>query len=1056
MNNNDNWDLEKANISEDKIEKNLKDARRLIENDIDSILQIIDNYDPLLILKLTAIYVDEIVKKNKGRKDIQSSIYGLMRFLIKWVASNPNGFSNNKDILSLDKTKLKKIYNQLETHTLKYLDNLILNQVNEGSFRNPIQIILHNYIKPLPIEYKNLNNKILEYKCLLFPFSDEISKNFDSDLEGLLEAAKALTYSGFKSMDLLEEEIEIFAGKTQKQMKEQRELGNKIPDKALLEQIILKNNWQQWFDNIKDKSEGFDLFLANKLTKLSQHDIDLLSVSEGSIFSNDPFWLTESAGLDDSIFIKIRNKSFIFDGEFAIDRIYAAIKKVVLNNNPDYREYWESNEKRKNAMLPFSIFAGVFSKLGYTLSYKYKETIFTTYFEKQDQKVFLQVPSAHGYVIPLNPIKELVLLENAIRCYKSSTKSFTEISDPIILITNDERKDDITIKDNVYEVKLSYVVTLMNDFGLISEFKKILFKLDSVKEEEHHPERDENKINIEDTQIKTEEIIELCDIENTFDDDDVMGDSEKASKPGQIESDNFDDEESIIEKVFDLEDDYRMEEFSQPDLGYDEESIIEKVFDLDEEEFFDDDLSSYTRNGLIEDPIFYREVVDSIESNFSNIEYSGETKEEIFQGEASPIKDYEELTDLDNLSTEIDEDDFDVDDLMDEMAFEEIEAEREAQERASQNNNFSFFDLLNNVASGKEPLSKPNISELDEVDLLEEEIEEPVIEQEPNEIKSTKSFSFFDVLNNVAKGKDPLSSQILDETESEIANKELEKAELAEDEAEKDEAEKVELEKAKLEKVEAEKVEAEKVELEKAKAEKAKAEKANAYANAKRPDNNKFSKSLLASVVNELNKIDQDESDLDTYGTYVEDEEPISNVKVKTVQEQMDKEVIQVNLKEYKALEENRVFETEIPSIGATWPKRVYEIVKFVDDEDSSFFDICKNADFELLEGIDHLIDKALAKQKTDNKEKMFTIPGYNLTIVLATDHSDKLKLWERKTTLGAVMYSQSKETWNALILKFAKNDNLSNVEQVELNKNSFEAVDWKFVVSTGNRLKKG
>ena len=86
----------------------------------------------------------------------------------------------------------------------------------------------------------------------------------------------------------------------------------------------------------------------------------------------------------------------------------------------------------------------------------------------------------------------------------------------------------------------------------------------------------------------------------------------------------------------------------------------------------------------------------------------------------------------------------------------------------------------------------------------------------------------------------------------------------------------------------------------------------------------------------------------------------------------------------------------------------------------------------------------------------MFTIPGYNLTLVLATNHKDKLKLWERKTNLGAVMYSQNKDVWNSIVLKYDKNDKLLSVEQLEIKKDNFAPADWKFVVSTGNKLKKG
>ncbi len=996
------WNLEDANISKDKIEKNLRDTNRQIESDIYNIVKYIENYDPLLILKTISIYTKEIVDLNQERPEIQANIYGLMQFLIKWVITKNNDIKEYKEIDSFDRNKLKKLYSQLEIHSEKYFDNLILKEIENPKNRTPIQKIINNYIKPLPTKFEKLNDKVLELKCLLLPFANEISKTFDADLDSLIEATKIITYNGFKAMDLLDDEVERFAEKTEEKIRENRENGSSETDQELLQRIIKEENWEKWFNDIRYKSEGFDLFYANKLTTLSQHDIDLLSIEASSVNVEGFCHLDESVGFDNSLFIKIRNKSFIFDGRFAIDRLYQTIKKVVLNKNPDYKEYWETNELRKSSMLPFSILAGVFSKLGYTLKYKYKETEFTTLFDKDDDKVYLQVPRDKGYIIPLNPIKDIKSLNKAIDCYNLSVKDFFDIDDPIIVIVDDERQDEIVEKDNVFYVKLSYIVTLMDDFGKIVEFKKQVLKLENLtvaQEKEHDHEHDEKK----EEQNNNEDI-------DDFDEDDLM------------------DEIALEEN---------------------DEELLENA----------------------------QEIINDLEEVFSSEEYELDIEESLEEGveEEDTFVELNTLDDLDNERNDSYEDDFDIDDLMDEIAEEEQADEILYKNGLSSSNDniienstnisvkeekpisssFSFADALKNAAKGNNPVKKDNeLSKEIHKELKEEKPREKSDSEEKIKVKSTPSFSFADALKNAASSKSNLSNDYKSDkisenntTERINSNATLSFADILK------KAENNNLIKDSKSRFEAE---------------------SEIIIKKESISHQLDSKEFVNSLTEELNKIDEDDSDLDDYGivqdsieetdNIIQDEilqnEESTDLELQNIiedndpKESIEKEVITLDLNNYNAIKNKEIFESPTNTLEDLFPKRVYEIVALLGEEDSNFFNICKELNMDILSSIDLLLNKALEKQKSDKKEKMFTIPGYDLTLVIAQNNNDKLKIWERKTNLGAVMYSQGKERWNALILHYDINDNLISLNQVEVKKEDYDAVDWKFVVSTVNKMK--
>ena len=148
------------------------------------------------------------------------------------------------------------------------------------------------------------------------------------------------------------------------------------------------------------------------------------------------------------------------------------------------------------------------------------------------------------------------------------------------------------------------------------------------------------------------------------------------------------------------------------------------------------------------------------------------------------------------------------------------------------------------------------------------------------------------------------------------------------------------------------------------------------------------------------------------------------------------------------------LFEEVESSFDEVIPTRLEAILRIMKEgAGTAFFDFCKSAESVLLQKIDKMIEQAREAQLIDGKDKMFTIPGSSLTIVLITGRNDMLCNWDRRNNVAAVMYAQGKETWNALYLGFSRTGNLLQAEEKTIKKEDFSQNDWKFVMSLGERI---
>jgi hypothetical protein len=151
---------------------------------------------------------------------------------------------------------------------------------------------------------------------------------------------------------------------------------------------------------------------------------------------------------------------------------------------------------------------------------------------------------------------------------------------------------------------------------------------------------------------------------------------------------------------------------------------------------------------------------------------------------------------------------------------------------------------------------------------------------------------------------------------------------------------------------------------------------------------------------------------------------------------------------------EKRTEKQDMNTPKSKWPDKIAEIFsKLEKAETSKFYGICDAADAVFLAEMARVLEQVRLAQLADGKDKMFTVPDSDLTIVLTTGQDDLLRNWDRKNNVGAVMYSHGCEEWTALTLKYGRSGKLVRAVELGISKDDFQPIDWKFVVSTVERF---
>lgn len=136
------------------------------------------------------------------------------------------------------------------------------------------------------------------------------------------------------------------------------------------------------------------------------------------------------------------------------------------------------------------------------------------------------------------------------------------------------------------------------------------------------------------------------------------------------------------------------------------------------------------------------------------------------------------------------------------------------------------------------------------------------------------------------------------------------------------------------------------------------------------------------------------------------------------------------------------------------YSKTIIDIARKVEGDASSLFSFLEKEDASVIDYFDAVIRQSWEKQAEDGRDKMFSVFEYDMSLLLSKGRIyDDLRLQELMNNAGAVMYSQGKSRWNALLIYINKDYEVESAKMIVLTKESFSPSNWKIVTNIGDAL---
>lgn len=133
----------------------------------------------------------------------------------------------------------------------------------------------------------------------------------------------------------------------------------------------------------------------------------------------------------------------------------------------------------------------------------------------------------------------------------------------------------------------------------------------------------------------------------------------------------------------------------------------------------------------------------------------------------------------------------------------------------------------------------------------------------------------------------------------------------------------------------------------------------------------------------------------------------------------------------------------------------IYDIYKTL-GRNSVFASLVKDSSPDTLEELESIIQSCWNRMQAEQKDKLFNIPDYSLSIMLSKDTiRDELRMAELINNAGAVMYSREKEMWNVDVIYINSSYTVEEAFEKVITKDSFSPSDWKRVTYISQQMRK-
>lgn len=1064
-----------SKLSLQKAQRNLDDSKSFLFNDFRGISKILSLYNPLEVMKMS-LWEERRVYAVALKDEVKRRASVLLPIVLQSIVESDmmEGVGNSREVKEKDWERLKSLSEDIVRRMVRIIDSMTSIAINKGNVdldnADALRKSIEKRLLPDFVDKETQDRDVWQLRSLFEEIPDFESR-MGCDYISFVLNVQNIARVGLNGIDELVRDVTLYKEEyslSEAQMRSSGELDG-LNDSQIFDKITKKNHWEGRAASLTERRDGFSLFMPEVSSSLpldsyAQYSVKAFSLDietflsrgfwpsvrypffeyEGKMYTfvgkHLPFFLSLSSLVDRflassrdvlSIFFLSDCDTYTYDG----NKIEISVLPSVLDVNPVLHPASFRNimDRRKSEI-------SVQRKLGHkklVVDPDMEEEM-----EKKDDVLYISASFLSRATVDRNTKRDLLSsLLGDLELPEEDTV-FSDIDEYVD--TTESPADDFDDKSS-YDYEYEYNDT--DEDELAKEIDERYDNITLVEYDKTTPTEEEKK-NLIDRYSLTDEIIKKSEedekleakIEDALDDDifddseeeehlddigcpdeeseyfeevegadDYIEEEEKTPNDGQLDFLSLLDEEDPEEIEFDNELDEEEEE------SFEEEEKKEEVLDSDillpnDDEETVEEISEVTTDPLLEDSDTSEEALDTDSEN----EISGhETVEET--REASLEQPLEEPETLDEA---LGNDDSDV----------------KEEERILPSEDQPIEDV---AESTPDPL-RDEPETLDETLCCDEEVSEEIIEEgTPENIDEPKEYVMVDedttgvlLFDEPAEKKDTTDSLDDKEEEAEGSSPEVLKEETApffipqSDDSEEEIAPEGQ-----------EEVEEPNGEVDEEKTpsvtDMAETEPTENMEENKRPSMS-FTDSLFAAL-----GMDEEEDDEEVK----EEEHPLETA----VEEESSPAIEEESA---PTLDEEIVRKAEIPGV-------IGEIYKILGSS-SAFGQFIELSDEDTLSDLDEVIENCWKRQQVEGKDKMFNIPDYSLSIILAHDSvRDDLRLSELLNNAGGVMYSRDSECWNAVIVYIDPEYTVEKAIEKTISRSTFSPSDWKRVTYIGEQMKK-
>ena len=1032
-----------SKLSLQKAQRNLDDSKTYLFNDFRSIAKILSQYNPLEVMKMS-LWEERRIDAVSTKDEVKRRAAVLLPIILQSIVESDfmEGRGTSLEVKSKDWERLKSLSEDIVRRLARIIDSLsaiaICNGDSDVVEAEKLRSSIEKRLLPGSVDKESQEREIWRLRSQFEEIPDFQSRMGSDYIAFILNVQNISRYS-LNCIDDLVRDVALYKEEyslSEAQMRSSGELDG-LTEKQIFDKITKKNHWEGRAQSLTDRRDGYSLFMPETYSSLPEEAYAQYSVKAFSLnidaFISRGFWPAARYPffeMDGKIYTFVgKHLPFFLSLSCLIDRFLASSRDVLsIFNLMDCDTYSYDGNKIEISVLPSVLDINpvlypsslrnilrrrkaedsVQRKLGHkklVVDPDMEEDM-----EKKDDVLYVSSAFLSRATVDKNAKRSLLSsLLGVLELPKEEESIYTETDD--YFEGSEPPLDDVECEKSSYEYEYEY-----NDEDEDEMSKKLDERYDNLTlvEYDKTTPTEEEKKSLIDRYSLTDEIIKKSEEEENYEermektlDDDIFDDTEEEEHLDDI---GVSDSDSEYYEEVEAGDEYIEEEKTPEDGQLDFFSILDD--ESSEEKEFEDELDEEDEESFEEE----------------------EKKEEILDNDIG-LPDEEESVEEENIEeTE--------NILMDEVSDPALEMETEEAEAPAED------DVIveeEEESSGSEETLGPVEAEAEEAeapaedDVVVEEEEESSGAEETQEPVETESEPSLDdsgeedfVLPIATVDEEPL----VKETEEETNHNPI-----SSDSKEKEENSFV------FDDSEDSKV----------------LPKAESVENKKPPMS--FTDNLFAALGMED---DEEDTPIEEVAESTDLESSIEEMKEETseednkmedspshedpIEETQEEQEGEECVMEDSPMEELQMEEEPAPP---EIPGVIGEIYKTLGSS-SSFAEFIKLSDEDTLSDLDDVIESCWNRQQMEGKDKMFNIPDYNLSIILARDSvRDELRLSELLNNAGGVMYSRDAENWNAVIVYIDSSHVVEKALERTITKDSFSPSDWKRVTYIGEQLKK-